>query len=196
MILAKKLAFFRPIKTLAPNAARNRLLPLNKKNAVNKKRRRMTNPKTKCLLLLIALIALIAIGDAGAGTIYVKASGNYPTPNGASWKTAFKNLQDALDATAPGDEIWIAEGIYTPSKIYSPNGVTGGASGLNTASLKTFNLPDHVTLYGGFKGNERSLNQRPANNHKTVLSGSTGTGKCWHVVTAGNDIAQTGVTAT
>ena len=151
---------------------------------------------TKCLVALMALTGIIAARNADASTIYVNAAGNSPSPNGASWQTAFISLQDALDAAAPGDQIWIAQGTYVPTRIYSPNGITGGASGLNTPSLMTFNLPDQVVLYGGFKGNETSLSKRHPDLYKTVLSGLTGTGKSWHVVTAGNDIAQTGVNAT
>ena len=127
--------------------------------------------------------------------IYVNAAGNSPSPNGASWQTAFISLQDALDAAAPGDQIWVAQGAYVPTKIYAPNGVTGGAYGLNTPSLKTFNLPDQVTIYGGFRATSVRLdNRRPAHLSNDVER-LTPTAS-WHVVTAGNDIAQSGVRAT
>jgi len=67
---------------------------------------------------------------AEAATIYVNASVKAgAVQDGASWKTAFASLQDALDraAATPGpDEIWVAAGTYTPNKIYAPSG-TGGA---------------------------------------------------------------------
>jgi predicted outer membrane repeat protein len=113
-----------------------------------------------------------------------------------SWQTAFANLQDALDkaASTPGrDEIWIAEGTYVPTKIYAPHGVVGGVSGLHTAHLITFDLPDQVAIYGGFTGDERSRSHRSPDSHRTVLSGA---GVSWHVVTAGNDVARTGIRAT
>ena len=156
----------------------------------------MNTPKIKSLTLLIAVGMLLRTQDAEAARIYVNAQGTSPTPDGTSWGKAFVSLQDALAnaATTPeSDEIWVAQGTYVPTKIYAPNGVTGGASGLNDAHLKTFDLPDQVTIYGGFRGNETSLNNRKPAIYQTILSGG---GASWHVVTAGNDIAQSGVRAT
>ena len=73
------------------------------------------------------------------------------------------NIQDALvkAASTPGaDQIWIAQGTYTPSQIYSPNGVTGGASGLNDPHLATFNLPNNVSLYGDSQGQKNRYQKR------------------------------------
>src|SRR5262245_29630956 len=93
-----------------------------------------------------------------ASPIYVAASvaahSMSAVHDGSTWARAFDNLQAALDkaAATPGDDqVWIAEGTYTPSKVYSPldgNGlpVPGGAAGLNTPNLKTFDLPDGVSL--------------------------------------------------
>ena len=120
--------------------------------------------------------------------------------NGSSWAHAYNSLQDALTAashTSTPEQIWIAQGNYTPSQVYSPNGVTGGASGLNTAQLQTFNLPNNVTLIGGFVSGDTSISQSNPSLHPTLLNGSLGNGTdVWHVVTLGNDISQTGVTAT
>jgi predicted outer membrane repeat protein len=144
-------------------------------------------------LLLIA--ALVGAGHLSAEVIYVNVNNLNPIKDGTSWRTAFNSLQDGLDAAeaSPGwNDIWVARGVYFPSKIYSPNGVPGGASGLNVPALATFNLPDETAILGGFKGTEVCLNQRDPQEFRTVLSGA---GTSWHVVTLGNDIAQTGVRA-
>ncbi len=139
--------------------------------------------------------------------------------DGSSWANAFGNLQDALTeaATESGPTaIWIAQGTYKPSQIYSPldaNGVPvgGGESGLDVANLKTFDLPNNVSLYGGLVYGMTSLAQSNPVAHPTILSGDLGgndinnpsdpgyaaskADNAWHVVTLGDDITQQGVTA-
>ena len=112
--------------------------------------------------------------------------------DGKCWATAFSDLQSALDqAQKLGSrvDVWVAKGTYIPSKVYSPNGVVGGAYGVNTPFLRTFNIPNGVSLYGGFCGTERRLQDRPKVSSGTVLNGAQ---SVWHVVMVGNDVAQTG----
>jgi len=80
--------------------------------------------------------------------------------NGGSWDTAFRSPQDALAAAVSGDEIWVAEGVYSPGK----------------ARGDTFHLKSNVAVYGGFAGTETLRGERdpdPASNG-TVLSGELG----------------------
>jgi len=165
----------------------------------------MSRAGARVLLLSVGLF--LGERSAQAGPIYVNASAK---PGGAhdgtSWKTAFVSLQDALDVAGsaspascgPLAEIWVAAGTYAPSKIYAPSGVAGGKYGTTepppsiVPQLKTFDLPNCVAIYGGFSGNEKSLSQRSPAKNETILDGGNSS---WHVVTAGNDIARTGVRA-
>ncbi len=76
---------------------------------------------------------------------------------GLSWTDAYMRLQDALDAAGPGDEIWVAEGVYTPTNVADRSA--------------TFQLKDGVALYGGFAATETVRTQRNWEIHVTVLSG-------------------------
>ncbi len=86
-----------------------------------------------------------------------------PGGDGLSWATAFNNLQDAL-ALAPSPDfadIWVTGGTYYPDS----------GSGDRTSS---FTLHDGVHLYGGFAGDETSLDQRDWRRNETILSGNIG----------------------
>ena len=74
----------------------------------------------------------------GPRIIYVDgdASGG---DDGTSWANAFRDLQDALGIADVGDEIRVAEGVYTPT---DPGG----------SREATFQLLSGVTLRGGYAG--------------------------------------------
>lgn len=76
---------------------------------------------------------------------------------GLSWTNAFNDLQSALAVAEANDEIWLAEGRYTPSQ-------TGDRT-------QYFMVPSAVKLYGGFSGSESFSEQRDRVNHKALLSG-------------------------
>ncbi len=124
-------------------------------------------------------LALAPMASAQAHRLYVddSAAGNH---NGTSWADAFTDVQSALDAAeASGGtitEMWIAEGVYKPSKRVDEQDPRSA----------TFMLVDGVALYGGFAGGETRLKDRPF--APTVLSGNIGqigeeTDNTAHVVT-------------
>ncbi len=150
-----------------------------------------------------------------ADHVYIRSDGP-ADGDGKSWKTAFNSIDAALANLEenPEDNVfWVAAGVYSPITPYAPDGVLGGAAGdENTEGLLTYDLPDGVKIYGGFKGCEKHLSdrctipnplleldkkpptcgipERVPNYALTVLDG-TGS-QSWHVVTVGNDIEQTG----
>ena len=90
----------------------------------------------------------------------------YVTPTGAgskdgsSWANASDNLQAMIDASADGDQVWVAGGTYVPD-----NNVTNG-----DLKTKTFTLKTGVAILGGFAGTESTPNDRGCCD-KTILSG-------------------------
>ncbi len=175
--------------------------------------------------MLLAQLFLSSLSHAK--TICVDANAK-TFGEGSCWAKPFLTLQEALDLGEQDktiDEIWIAQGIYKPTKTYSPkdeNGhiVIGGAISLkafnpgitidntlmnyhdnpelNNQYLKTFQLVDNINLYGGFQGNEKSKSERvdDIKLHQTILDGALDEHQVWHVLTAGNDITKKGVTVT
>ena len=107
-----------------------------------------------------------ALGSLSANVIYVDGSAAGAN-NGSSWADAYTDLQDALSIASAGDEIWIAEGVYTPSVIVDMQGGDGGPDPREA----TFQIPDGVMLYGGFAGGEASPEARNWEAHLTILSG-------------------------
>ena len=89
--------------------------------------------------------------------IYVKADAS-GFRNGSSWANAYTTIQPALTRARAGygSELWVAKGVYNPSKYI----------------IRTrIELLDGVQMYGGFLGDETSLNQRDFVRYKTYLSG-------------------------
>jgi hypothetical protein len=87
---------------------------------------------------------------------------------GSDWANAFTELQSALNLADCNrgltQEIWVAEGVYTPD--YDP--LTEQHTGDQQA---TFHLLKNVSLYGGFTGTETERTQRDWVTYETVLSG-------------------------
>ncbi|MEL6191054.1 MAG: right-handed parallel beta-helix repeat-containing protein, partial [Bacteroidota bacterium] len=114
--------------------------------------------------------------ECGGARLYVDLTAT-GADNGSSWANAFIDLQDAL-ATARKcqnvREIWVAEGSYKPTALSN--------------RAVSFNLVNHVRVYGGFDGNETTLGQRDWVAHPTILSGDIPGENSYRVV-LGSDLS-------
>ena len=99
-------------------------------------------------------------GGEGPTVIYVNINNKNPG-DGTTWSNAFNRLQDALDVAKAGDQIWIAQGTYIP---------TYGHGSQDPRDV-TFKLISGVEIFGGFFGNEVSVDQRNAEQFPVILSG-------------------------
>jgi predicted outer membrane repeat protein len=117
-------------------------------------------------------------GEGVCTSIYVDADAT-GSGTGTSWTDAFTDLQDALANRASWpcavEEIWVAEGMYTPTD--------------STDREATFQLQDSLAIYGGFAGTETTLGERDWTANVTILSGDIGvvadsTDNSYHVVRA------------
>ncbi|MEO0796872.1 MAG: RHS repeat-associated core domain-containing protein [Verrucomicrobiota bacterium] len=120
--------------------------------------------------------------------IYVDSSRPNDLGNGQSWQTAHQQLSTALARTREGDQVWVAEGTYTPG----------------TSRSDTFLVPSDVSIFGGFPpgGGRRGFESRDYNplSNNTILSGdlngddTPGFGNrldnAYHVVTVGSTLGK------
>jgi predicted outer membrane repeat protein len=114
--------------------------------------------------LPIAFLAGLAPISSAQTLWFVDASAA-PGGDGKNWNEAFDSLQSALDVGLEGDQIWVVAGTYRPSREQSPG---------DPRSV-TFFLEERVSLFGGFRGTESSVDERdPALFVRTVLSGDVG----------------------
>ena len=114
---------------------------------------------------VVLLVLAVSQGQGGQNIWHVDAQAS-PGGDGSTWATAFANLHDALNAAAdiadPNDEvIWVAAGPYKPAVQTDPD----------DTRTATFEIADGVALFGGFAGDETSLDERDVNANPTILSG-------------------------
>jgi predicted outer membrane repeat protein len=114
----------------------------------------------RIVLLSGLLSTLLAITVQAQTTRYVSTTGTNTTPASAtSWATSTTNLQGAINASASGDMVWVAAGVYKPTD--NP-----------TQRYRSFAMANGVAIYGGFAGIETALTSRTLTYpSSTTLSG-------------------------
>lgn len=117
-----------------------------------------------------------------AHIIYVDGSSLAKKPDGLSWSTAFKSVQQGIEMAflrGAGFEewqVWVAAGVYP---VYQ------------SAATDAITLKKKVHVYGGFIGTETALEARNYRANETTLDGE---GKVFHVVLGEDDAVIDGFT--
>lgn len=114
---------------------------------------------------ILAIVAALAAAPAlrAGGVVYVDADAP-AGGDGASWTTAFSDLQSAIDASGGVGEIWIADGVYLPSLRERPA----------EPRSATFLTAGSLIIRGGFLGVETEASQRDPSAPPSILSGDLG----------------------
>ncbi|MFY0256171.1 MBG domain-containing protein [Chitinophaga sp. 30R24] len=104
---------------------------------------------------------LVIVNPSNQGIVYVNIHSATPG-DGSSWSSPLLELRDALmaaaDPTSGITQIWVAQGTYKPTAS-------------TTDRKASFAIPSNVAVYGGFAGNEASLDARNAPANRVILSG-------------------------
>ncbi|MFK7758188.1 MAG: T9SS type A sorting domain-containing protein [Flavobacteriales bacterium] len=132
----------------------------------------------RALLTLFSIV--ITSFYAQAAVIYVDADAT-GSGDGSSWENAFTDLIPAIAESIIGDEVWVAEGSYTPN---------------TTSATDYYSLKNGVGVYGGFSGTELLLEERNVELYTTILDGNinnpeSSTDNLLHVVKALNTTLST-----
>ncbi|MCC5943758.1 MAG: hypothetical protein JJT94_02400, partial [Bernardetiaceae bacterium] len=154
----------------------------------------MTQFITKKLFLSVLFCLISYLAEAQVRYVKPTATG---TGDGSSWANASNDLQAMINASAAGEQVWVAAGTYKPTQY-----PTGCGTCANPRQY-TFSLKSGVELYGGFAGTEVSIAARnnfaPTEANETILSGdladnddfgddgyqgTTGDDNVYHVVTS------------
>lgn len=109
------------------------------------------------LLLCLAICGVFAAAQGIRAAVIRVMPDAGGAGTGASWADAYPNLQPAVLAANPGDELWVAAGSYT-----------AGPPGDRNAA---FHMKTGVAMYGGFAGVETERGQRNVAANPTILSG-------------------------
>ncbi len=106
----------------------------------------------------------------GPRVIYVDGDAT-GADTGRSWADAYRYLQSAMFMAVEGDEIRVAEGVYTPDKwlwAVPPD----GASGEDAQRYYSFNLRNAITVNGGYPGfGHDEPDARDIRRYESILSG-------------------------
>ena len=127
-------------------------------------------------VIIVFLAALFGLSPSvNAARLYVDGGVEECDNEGDSWGAAFKYLQDALAfASNPQnniDQIWVA--ATDPSTPYRPDQDCANPGGTDDRAL-SFQMRAAVEVYGGFFGDELTLEERDIIANETILSGEIG----------------------
>ncbi|MCW3806162.1 choice-of-anchor Q domain-containing protein [Plebeiibacterium marinum] len=102
------------------------------------------------------------ITPSSEGIVYVS---NIPKGNmdGSSWANATNDIQKGINAVNT-KEVWVSEGVYYPTLQFTDLE--------NNLRNRSFIIKPNIKIYGGFEGNEITLEERNEKEHTSIFEGN------------------------
>ena len=93
--------------------------------------------------------ALLFLLRASGAVHYVNPGSVGPVPPYSNWSTAATNIQDAVDAASPGDQVLVTNGTYQAGSRVTTDGTTNRVAVTNAITLQSVNGAAVTTINGG-----------------------------------------------
>ena len=98
---------------------------------------------------LFAVLCLLWAFRMQAAVLYVDINSTNPVPPFSTWATAATNIQDAVDASSPGDTVLVTDGIYQYGGRPSPgDSLTNRLTVTTAITIESVNGPSSTIIQG------------------------------------------------
>ena len=105
--------------------------------------------KTGFTSFVVFSLVFFVFSSPGA-VLYVDLNSTNPVSPYAGWSTAATNIQDAIDAAANGDQVWVTNGVYAVGGKSMDGVITNRVSVDKAITAQSVNGPDVTVIQGGW----------------------------------------------